>query len=368
VTLSLFAATAPGLEHFVHAETEVLGLTQTAVVAGGIEITADAQQAVRLLLSLRTASHLLVRVARFRADRFDRFEREVKKIDFARWLAPGVPRRVRATAERSRLYHTNAITERLERFLDEALGAAVDETRTPVPIAARFVKDTCVLSIDLSGEPLHRRGYRLDPGRAPLREDIAAALVMASRWDPSRPLVDPMCGSGTIVIEAAQRAARIAPGLDRRFAMEDTPLGAPALFEQERARARAEITTPLAPILAADRDPRAVERTKENAARAGVAGFLTVLHASLSELDPGPLVAPAIVTNPPWGERVDEGPSLDRLYAALGALARRLGRGTTLALAAHDRQLARAVGRPLSSAFLTDAGGMKVNAMVDEGR
>ena len=362
--LSLFASTAPGLEHTVHGETAALGLVQTAVVLGGVEITAEARDAFRLLLSLRAASHLLVRVARFRADRFDRFEREVKKIDWSAWLVAGVPRRVRATAERSHLYHTTAITERLERFLDDALGAANDETRSAVPIAARFVKDMCTLSIDLGGEPLHRRGYRLDPGRAPLREDIAAALLIASGWDASGPLVDPMCGSGTIAIEAARMAASIAPGLERRFAMEDTRLGGADLFSEERALAHARVREPRAPIFAADRDPRAVERTRENAERAGVARFVTVVHSSLSELDLGALERPTIVTNPPWGERIDEGPGLDRLYAALGALTRRLGPDVPLAFTAHDRQLAQQVRLPLTSAFLTDAGGTKVLAMV----
>ncbi len=363
--LSLFASTAPGLEHFTHRETEALGLAQTAIVSGGVEITAEARDAVRLLLSLRTASHLLVRVGRFRADRFDRFEREVKAIDWRAWLAPGAPRRVRATSERSRLYHTNAITERLERFLDEALGAGSDETAAAVPIAARFVKDTCTISIDLSGEPLHRRGYRLDPGRAPLREDLAAALVMASGWEPSRPLVDPMCGSGTIGIEAALVAANIAPGLERRFAMESTRVGSAVLFDEERALARARVSTPPARIILADRDPRAVARAHENAERAGVLPFVSIVHASLSELDVDGLVWPAIVTNPPWGERLDEGPGLERLYAALGAFTKKLGPDATLAFAAHDRQLARKVGLPLSSAFLTDAGGTKVSAMVE---
>jgi putative N6-adenine-specific DNA methylase len=365
VKLSLFAATAPGLEHFVHAEALALDLAQTAIVPGGVEITTEERGAVRLLLSLRTASHLLARVAKFRADRFDRFEREVKKIDWCAWLAPGAPRRVRATAERSRLYHTNAIVERLERFLDDAIGAAdPGSSVAPVPIAARFVKDTCTLSIDLSGEPLHRRGYRLDPGRAPLRDDLAAALVMASGWDGARPLVDPFCGSGTIAIEAAMVAARIAPGLTRPFAMEGTRLGSAALFTEERALARERITAPVAAIVAADRDPRAIARTRENAERAGVLPFLSVIHAPLSELDLGGLTRPAIVTNPPWGERIDEGPGLERLYAALGALVRRLGPGATLAFAAHDRDLARRVGMPVTSAFLTDAGGMKLSAMV----
>lgn len=367
--LSLFASTAPGLEPFAEAELRALGVEKTRAVPGGVELSTDRAGMFRLLIGLRTVSHLLIRVESFRADRFDRLERGVRDIDWSQWLVPGVPRALRATAEKSRLYHTGAITERVARWIGEVLGDAEsndEKKEDAITVAVRVVHDEVTFSIDLSGQPLHRRGYRLDPGRAPLREDIAAALVIASGWDRTTPLIDPMCGSGTIAIEAALLGSNIAPGIARSFAVERTKLGAPADIERARRAARAEqIDTPR--IYASDREPRAAERTRQNAARAGVT--IHVEAAALSSVSTEGLVgtSPVVVTNPPWGERLGEqGAGFDRLYGSLGAFIGRLGKGARLAVLAYDPRLARSVGRPLRSAFLTDSGGMKVRALVSE--
>jgi putative N6-adenine-specific DNA methylase len=357
--VKLFASTAPGLEPIALAEIHALGVKAT-MVSGGVECEGDRDVALRMLIELRTVSHVLVRVATFRADRFDRLEKEVRAIDWRAWLLPGAPRKLRATAEKSRLYHTGAITERLARWIDEAVPPGDGE---PIAIAARLVRDECTLSIDLSGEPLHRRGYRLDPGKAPLREDIAAALVIASGWDRECPLIDPMCGSGTIAIEAAMIGANVAPNLERGFAIERTRLA--TVKDRDRVRAIARSHRRTQPrVVASDRDREAVARTKANGERAGVALELSV--APLSSVDTSTLAGATVVTNPPWGERLAErGAGLDRLHAALGDLVRAIdGR---LAVAAYDTRLARAVGVPLTSAFLTDAGGKKVHAMIGRG-
>lgn len=367
---ALFASTAPGLEPIAEAELRALGALDTRVVPGGVELKADRERTMRLLVELRTVSHLLVRVGTFRADRFERLEREIGKLDWSAWLVPGVPRRVRATAEKSRLFHTGAITERVSKWIAQALGE--QEHAEPeaaegagVTVALRLVHDEATVSIDLSGEPLHRRGYRLDPGKAPLREDLAAALLMASGWDRACPLIDPMCGSGTIAIEAALLATHTAPGIARAFAITETRLGNQADLERARRAARAEQTSPGPRIVASDRDPQAVQRARANAERAGVT--LELDTRALSEL-PADAFAGAgafVVTNPPWGERLDEaGAGLDRLHAAIGALVKRLGPGVGLALIAHDARIARSVGLPLRTAFLTDAGGIKVRALV----
>ncbi len=367
--LKLFASTAPGLEPIAHAEIRALGVEKARVVPGGVELSADRGLTHRLLLELRTVSHLLVRVATFRADHFERLEREVKKIDWPAWLVPGVPRKPRATTEKSRLYHTDAITERLAKWIGEALGdGEAAQGDAPIGIAARLVHDEVTLSIDLSGEPLHRRGYRLDPGGAPLREDLAAALVIASGWDRVTPLIDPMCGSGTIAIEAAMLATRRAPGLARSFAIERTRLANGADIERARRAARAAQLDVSPRVLAFDRDARAAARTRDNATRAGVA--IEVEAIPLSSIVVEPLVGtrPVVVTNPPWGERLGEGAGagLDRLHGALGTFVTRLGPGARLAVIAHDARLARSVRLPLHSAFLTDAGGLKVHALVSD--
>ncbi|MFO0683663.1 MAG: RNA methyltransferase [Sandaracinus sp.] len=366
--LELFVSTAPGLEPTTLREIDALGLAHARTLPGGVVVTGHPTTALRLLLSLRTASHVLARVARFRADRFERLEREVREVDWPALLVPHVPRSFRASAEKSRLHHTGAIAERLARFVRESMGddppSASDE-QPGVTIAARFSHDECTLSIDLSGAPLHRRGYRLDPGRAPLREDLAAALVLESGWDRAAPLVDPMCGSGTIAIEAALLATRTAPGLARDFAIERTKLVTASHVEAAREKARAEIVPLRAPVVASDRDEAAARRTRANAERAGMA--IEVAHAPLSETPALRFAGarPAVVTNPPWGERLtDGGAGLERLHAALGDLVRALGPEARLAMIAHDPRLARRVGLSLRSAFLTDAGGMKVHALV----
>ena len=366
--LELFVSTAPGLEPTTLREIEALGLAHARAVPGGVVVTGHPTTALRLLLSLRTASHVLARVARFRADRFERLEREVREIDWPALLVPHVPRAFRASAEKSRLHHTGAIDERLARWIRETMGddppAATDE-HPGVTIAARFSHDECTLSIDLAGAPLHRRGYRLDPGRAPLREDLAAALVLESGWDRQGPLVDPMCGSGTIAIEAALIATKTAPGLARDFAIERTKLVTAAHVSAAREKARAEIVPLTALVVASDRDEAAARRTRANAERAAMK--IEVAHAALSETPALRLAGqhPTVVTNPPWGERLnDGGAGLERLHAALGDLVRALGPDARLAMIAHDPRLARKVGLPLRSAFLTDAGGMKGHALV----
>jgi putative N6-adenine-specific DNA methylase len=236
----------------------------------------------------------------------------------------------------------------------------------------RMVNDRCTLSLDATGEPLHRRGYRLDPGRAPLREDLARALVLASGWDSASLLVDPMCGSGTIAIEAALLAIDRAPNLDRHFALEHTALDPEgAALAAVRTAARTRIRPSQARILARDRDPRAFASTRANAERAGVLETIELEHGPLSttlpSIERAPLrgATPRIVTNPPWGTRLGPRDDLRPLYRALGQLRRALGPDARLALAAHDRRLAYATAIDLHSAFLTRLGGLEVNAMVE---
>ncbi len=212
------------------------------------------------------------------------------------------------------------------------------------------------VSIDTSGAPLHRRGYRTTSGPAPLREDLARALVIASGWDRRAPLVDPMCGVGTIPIEAALLAGRRPPNAGRAFAFERTPLLDPPSWAAVRAAAEARATS-IPTILGRDRDAAAIEASRANAARAGVDPRFEV----------GPLSAPfgldapagAVVTHPPFGHRMDGDRDLAPLYRALGAA---VPAGWSLALLCPDRALARRADPRVAAAFTTDAGGLKVTA------
>jgi len=354
---SLFASCAPGLEPLLEAELGALGALDPTREAGGVAFRGHRKVIYRVNLEGGLATHVLVRVAAFHATHFEALERELDAVDWARWLSPGVARRLRVTARKSRLHHTGAIAERAERAIAKRLGDAPDGDDA-VPVHLRLFRDRVQVSIDTSGEPLHRRGYRIRGGPAPLREDLARALVMASGWDPRTPLVDPLCGTGTIPIEAALFARQIAPGRLRSFAFERTPLFDATTWQAVRDAAEVGILDG-PPILGRDRNPDAIEASRENAERAGVT--LELDQATLST--PIALDAPAgaVVTHPPFGKRVSRNRDLEPLYRALGAL---VPTGWRLALLTADRKVGMRAGSTLKTAFLTDAGGLKVRALV----
>ena len=233
---------------------------------------------------------------------------------------------------------------------------------------ARFVDDVCTLSVDTSGAPLHRRGYRLESALAPLREDLARALVVASAWSGAAPLVDPLCGAGTLVIEAAMMARRLAPGRGRRFAFMDSPLFDAAAFAEicASADARALPALPFA-LVGSDRDPGAIAAATANAERAGVAADVRFVHASLSDAPahwPELKAGSALVSNMPFGQRVSRGKTLVALHQRLGSVVAALPERPAVGLLVADRKLAYVTGLDLHPAFHTKHGGIAVHAMV----
>ena len=182
-TLPLFAACQPGLEPYLIAELEALGV-EARSVPGGATFTGDLPALLRCCLWLGTASHVRVRLARFRCRALGELERKAAEFAWRDWLTPRVPLALHATAKRSRVYHTGAIQERIYNVVGRAFGAsptlAKEGDELVAPLHVRFVDDTCTISIDATSTPLHRRGYRLDGRKAPLREDLAHALVLAS--------------------------------------------------------------------------------------------------------------------------------------------------------------------------------------------
>lgn len=352
--LACFAIAAPGLEPLVARELGALPVRGVREVVGGVEFTADAAGLAAAQLRLRTASRVLVRLASFKATAFHELERSARQMPWAAVLPPDASFTLRVTCRKSRLYHSDAVAERVAAAIvrsvpgarlagasdgDEAEDAdagAVDGTidavgadagepdlaHTPQLFVVRFDRDRCTISADASGELLHRRGYRQAVARAPMRETLAAALVISSGWDPATPLLDPFCGSGTIPIEAALIARRIAPGLQREFAAERWPSTPAGVWDAARAAAAAEVLPSApAPILGSDRDAGAIEAARANAERAGVAGDITFTCAALMHAEP-PAERGTLVSNPPYGVRVGDAADLGRLYAALGDLVR----------------------------------------------
>lgn len=368
--------TAPGLEAITAGELQALGLTPGALEPGGVAFDATLTNLARANLWLRTATRVLVRVTAFHVRALGELERKAKAIPWRDWLPAGVPVELRVTSKKSRLYHQKAIAERIGtgivaagwsvttgREEPEGDEEPAEPAEPPQLVVVRVFRDECTLSLDSSGALLHRRGYRLATAKAPLRETLAAALVSASGWNPATPLVDPMCGSGTIPIEAAMLARRIAPGRHRHFACERWPGWDARQWATSLAEADAGVLPHApAPILGADRDAGAIRAALANAERAGVAGDITFREAALSALEP-PAGTGALVTNPPYGVRVGERGPLRDLFARLGQVAREQLPGWTVTLLLPESPLERETRLAFREAFATSNGGLRVRAL-----
>jgi putative N6-adenine-specific DNA methylase len=191
------------------------------------------------------------------------------------------------------------------------------ETGAEFKIHVDIIHDRVTVSLDSSGDGLHKRGYRAWAGEAPLRETIAAAMIIFSKWKPDKPLYDPLCGSGTIPIEAALIAGNIAPGLKRRFAAEDWPFIGPEIWEQEREGAKSKIRQVKTTIIGSDVDGEMVGLAKDNAKKAGVEKLVRFEKKSVEEFD----VAEdrgVVITNPPYGERLEDVQSAEKIYKTMG--------------------------------------------------
>jgi len=367
-TRELFAVAAPGLEPLVAAELRALGI-DGSVEHGGVAWQGDDASLSRAVLHLRVAGRVLVRVARFRARGFPELERHASRIDWARYVTGGDGVVLRVTSRKSRLYHEGAIAERLLRVIgtDAAAQDEDDASSDVQPFVIRFLRDECLISADATG-PLHRRGYRQQLAKAPLRETLAAAMLHAA-GHADAPLLDPMCGSGTILIEAALRARRIPPGLagaerqPRPHRMRNWPDFDSAAWDAAIASARASILpVATAPILGSDRDAGAIEAARANAGRAGVQDDIRFERHPVSDAAVPDGIG-MLVTNPPYGVRVGSGPLRD-LYAALGNLARRRLAGWQVALLCADRRLCAQTRLPLETVLATRNGGIAVELML----
>lgn len=368
--LDAFAVAAPGLEPWLARELNALGISGQTV-PGGVTFASDIGGVYRVNLHSRLASRVIVRIAEFRARALGELARRTAAIPWEEWLAPGAELRVRVSSRKSRLYHTGAVAERVAegvraRVNVSAVNAGAErdadaegeDALAAMLLVVRLARDVCTISLDSSGALLHRRGYRQAIGKAPLRETLAAAMLITSEWDPRAGLADPLCGSGTIAIEAALLAREIAPGLHRAFAFEQWPRHDERLWLtlRDEAQSRCRSAVP-APIHASDRDDGAVAAASENARRAGVADDVILTSAALSAAPLGPPSA-WVITNPPYGVRVGETTSLRDLYASLGKRIRREGR--RLVLLSADTGLERQLGLGMETVLATRNGGIDV--------
>lgn len=332
--MKMYQLVAPchfGLEAVLKREIYDLGYEITQVEDGRVTFEGDAEAICRANVFLRTAERVLLLVGRFRATTFDELFEGVKALPWEEYLPKDAKFWVKkASSIKSKLFSSSDIQSIVKKAVVERLKREYEvewfpEDGAAYPIRVFLLKDEVMVTLDTSGESLHKRGYRTMTSKAPLTETLAAALLMLTPWKADRIFVDPFCGSGTFPIEAAMMAANIAPGMHREFIAEQwTNLIDRKLWYETVKEAEEMVDTSVSvDIQGYDIDGEVVKAARENAKRAGVADMIHFQERQVSELR-HPKKYGFIVTNPPYGERLEDKKDLPELYTQIGEAYRNL--------------------------------------------
>ncbi len=389
-TLTWFAVAAPGLEQVLARElAQIAGVLEPREEPGGVQFRGDLRAGCTANLHARVASRVLVRLGEVHAREFGDLRRRLAKLPFTPFVAADRPLRIDVAARRCRLYHTKALAETLQLAVSDAVGAELELVRgteldpdsdggTRPDTATAFghehfqrlllrgEQDTFTVSADSSGLLLHRRGARPETGRAPLRETLAAGALMLAGYDGSEPLVNAMCGAGTLALEAVDLALGRAPGRMRRFAIESFPCFRPELLVELRADAERAARAALhAPIHAFDSDAGVLAIARRNAERAGATAHVTFECADLLTYAP-PEKGGLLIANPPYGKRLGRAREVLALYRDLGDRLRSTWRGHRVALLVPREVHAGTFGLPRAASFSLQNGGLAIKLLVAE--
>jgi putative N6-adenine-specific DNA methylase len=347
---AFFCPCPRGLEHVLEAELLSLGAAQPERAEGGVGVSGPFALCYRLNLHSRIASRVLWRVAQVRYRNENDVYAAVKALDWGRYFGSERSIRINVAATQAPLRSLDFITLRIkdavcDRFrADTGRRPSVDTADPDVRIHAFFDATTLTLYLDTSGEPLFKRGLRTAGGQAPLRENLAAGILSLSGWTPGTPLLDPMCGGGTFLLEAAEIALRRAPGTRRTFGFERLRTYDAARWEALREEARqAELPTENAQIYGSDLYGDALKVARENLQRAGLLDAVTLKQVNVLELTP-PRAPGVLVTNPPYGVRMGEQDELAALYPRLGDALKVRFAGWRACIFTADQRLPKLIG------------------------
>lgn len=319
--LELIATATFGLEAVVRREVEQLGYSVLRAEDGKITYMSDERGIVRSNLWLRSADRVLLKMGEFNAITFEELFQQTKGIPWEQWISPEGKFTVNGTSVKSTLHHVpscqSIVKKAIAQRLSENYGVEhLPETGGEHGIKVTLLKDRVTLTMDTTGPGLHKRGYRVSDVEAPIKETLAAALVQLSFWNKDRILVDPCCGSGTIVIEAAMLGLQIPPGLNRTFQGEEWEEIPKSLWKEERKKAFEGILQQDLQIQAYDLNPKAVEAALQNAEEAGVDHVIQFGVQDVNKLTTGEKQG-ILITNPPYGERIGDKKSIQAVYNGL---------------------------------------------------
>ena len=348
-----YAVVLPGLEKLAAQELTELAAHEIVVGHGGIAFSGSMELMYRVNLRARCITRVLLRLKAFKALSIPELYGKAGRIDWSRYIAKNTRIQVHAQSHQSLLIHSGRIEQAvLDAIVDQRSLGEADESAPEQQIMVRMEDNSCTISLDTSGERLDRRGYRLEPGKAPLRETLAAATLRWMNWHLETPLLVPMCGSGTIAIEAAQMALKIAGGEGRTFAFQRWPAFREKTWKKARQKAEAmRVSDQMPSIEASDLLGSAVEICQRNAERAGVQSCVQIKEEDVFALRPSAHEKPGlIVLNPPYGERIHDQPPV-KLYQQLGTWLKQHATGWQIAVFcaedAHIKALGLAVHRRL---------------------
>ena len=351
MTERFFAPCPRGLESALAVELGTLDAAFVVPADGGVAFSGPLELAYRANLESRLASRILWQVAHGAYRDEDALYRLAHGIDWSRHFRADRTLRADVAATRSPLTSLEFATLRIKDAVCDHFRArtgkrpSVDKQRPDVRVHAYLTEREATLYLDTSGEPLFKRGWRRDTDAAPLRENLAAGLLALTGWMPETPLLDPMCGSGTLAIEAALIASDRAPGLVRTFGFQKLAWYDGPTWQRIRQRARDRVrpAPPVPTIYASDHDPRAIAQCRTNAAHAGIADWIAVEEGDvLSRAAPAP--AGLLLANPPYGVRLDDDARLAAFYPQLGDALKQHFAGWTAYLFTGDLRLARLIG------------------------
>jgi putative N6-adenine-specific DNA methylase len=326
--MHLTATTQFGLEELLADELYDLGADITHIGSRAVEFIGDHRLLYEVALWSRLAMRLLRPFAAFYAADEKALYREVSRVDWQDFIGPGQTFAITAVVNRSTFEHSLFVAQLTKDAIVDQFRARTGsrpdvDTRTPdIRLHLRMSENEVILSLDAAGDSLHRRGYRQHTNEAPLNEVLAAGLVLLSGWDGKKPLIDPLCGSGTVLTEAGLLAQRIAPGLfhQGKFGFEHWYDFDPALWNQVREEAKSQrLEEPQAYLAGSDLDPKVIDMAAANITAAGLEDCIRLSVRDVKDAVPPKNQAPGVViTNPPYGERIGEEAEMAALYQTIG--------------------------------------------------
>ena len=363
----IFLVSAPGLEGVLCDEVRALGLREPVAVPGGVVTTAGWQAVMRANLTVRGASRVLARIGSFPAVHLSQLDKRARKLDWRRFLRADVQVRVEASCKKSKIYHSGAAAERVGKAI-AAAGVPIS-AGAELRVLVRIDNDVVTVSVDTSGEALHKRGHKQAVNKAPLRETLAALFLRQCGFSGDETVFDPMCGSGTFVIEAAEIAAGLKPGRSRDFAFQQLSGFDREAWAKLRVAGRAGATQ--LQFFGRDRDAGAVRMAARNAERAGVGKLCAFEQRAIADVQP-PAGGPGLVMlNPPYGGRLGDRKALLPLYRSIGQVLQARFSGWRVGMVTSAPELAGATGLPFGPPpEPVDNGGIRVRcystAVLDE--